>query len=197
MVYSLRNKSPRSESKESNMTKLMTVSEVADYLRVTKKTVYRLLLRGKIPATKVGNQWRFAQNSIDGWLQRNSVAAKVNILVVDDEEVVRLLFKTTLEEAGHQVTGAETASEGLELVKQRDFDLVFLDLKMPGMDGAELFRQIKDIKPKLPVTIITGYPDSEIMSRALAYGPFGIMNKPFGESDIVNAVNSFLGIISA
>jgi excisionase family DNA binding protein len=197
MVYRLGNQSPRSEKKENNMTKLMTVSEVADYLRVTKKTVYRLLMRGKIPATKVGNQWRFAQNSIDGWLQRNSVVTTASVLVVDDEEMVRLLFKTTLEELGHQVTGAKTASEGLELVKQRDFDLVFLDLKMPGMDGAELFRQIKDIKPKLPVTIITGYPDSEIMSRALAYGPFGIMNKPFGESDIVDAVNSFLGIISA
>jgi excisionase family DNA binding protein len=179
------------------MAKLMTVSEVADYLRVTKKTIYRLLLRGKIPATKVGNQWRFAQRSIDGWLQQNSVTAKANILVVDDEEVVRLLFKAILEELGHRVITAETASKGLELVKQQDFDLVFLDLKMPGMDGAELFRQIKTIKPKLPVTIITGYPDSEIMGRALAYGPFGIMNKPFGESDIVDAVNSFLRVIAA
>ncbi len=179
------------------MAKLMTVSEVADYLRVTNKTVYRLLMRGKIPATKVGNQWRFAQNSIDGWLRQNSVTAKANILVVDDEEMVRLLFKATLEDLGHRVIGAETASEGLELVKQQDFDLIFLDLKMSGMDGAELFHQIKTIKPKLPVIIITGYPDSEIMARALAYGPFGIMNKPFGESDIVGAVNSFLRVITA
>jgi len=179
------------------MAKLMTVSEVADYLRVTKKTIYRLLMRGKIPATKVGNQWRFAQRSIDGWLQRNSVKAKANILVVDDEEVVRLLFKAILEELGHRVITAETAAKGLELVKQQDFALVFLDLKMPGMDGAELFRQIKTIKPKLPVIIITGYPDSEIMARALTYGPFGIMNKPFGEADIVNAVNSFLRVIAA
>jgi excisionase family DNA binding protein len=179
------------------MTKLMTVSEVADYLRVTKKTIYRLLVRGKIPATKVGNQWRFAQGAIDKWLQRNSVKTKANILVVDDEEVVRLLFKTILEELGHQVAGAETAAKGLELVKEQDFDLVFLDLKMPGMDGAELFRQIKTIKPRLPVIIITGYPDSKIMGRALAHGPFGVMNKPFGESDIVNAVNNFLKAVSA
>jgi excisionase family DNA binding protein len=179
------------------MTKLMTVSEVADYLRVTKKTVYRLLLRGKIPATKVGNQWRFAQSAIDKWLQQNSVKGKANILVVDDEEVVRLLFKTILGEAGHDVTTVGTAAKGLEVVKEEDFDLVFLDLKMPGMDGAELFRQIKQLKPKLPVVIITGYPDSEIMARALAHGPFGVMNKPFGEADIVNAVNSFLRVISA
>ncbi len=176
------------------MAELITVQEVADYLRVTKKTIYRLLERGGIPATKVGQQWRFDKTSIDGWLQRSSVGVKANILVVDDEEVVRSLFKETLEESGHKVITAKTASEGLELVKQQDFDLVFLDLRMPGMDGTELFRQIKTIKPRLPVTIITGYPDSDMMARAMAHGPFGVMNKPFGESDIVTAVSNFLGI---
>ena len=174
------------------MAKLMTVDEVADYLRVTEKTIYRLLRQGKIPATRVGNQWRFDTASIDEWLQQNSVGAKTNILVVDDEAVIRSLFKETLEELGHTVIAVGTSSEGLELVKQRDFDLVFIDLKMPGMDGAELFRQIKTIKPKLPVTIITGYPDSDMMARALAQGPFGVMNKPFGESDVVTAVSNFL-----
>jgi len=170
----------------------MTVGELADYLRVTKKTIYRLLGRGKIPANKVGNQWRFEKSLIDDWLRQSSVGAKASILVIDDEEIVRALFKETLEELGHGVTGAETGLEGLELVKQRDFELVFLDLKMPGMDGAELFRQIRTIKPKLPVTIISGYPESDMMARALAQGPFGVMNKPFSESDIVAAVNSFL-----
>ena len=176
------------------MTQLMTVQEVAAYLRVTEKTIYRLLKRGRIPATKVGHQWRFDKSSIDEWLQRKSVGDNATILVVDDEEVIRLLFKETLEELGHKVITTEAGSEGLDLVKQRDFDLVFLDLKMPGMDGAELFRQIRTIKPELPVTIITGYPDSALMARALTHGPFGVMEKPFGESDIVAAVNNFLHI---
>ena len=177
------------------MTELMTVEEVADYLRVTEKTIYRLLKQGKIPAVKVGRQWRFEKARIDEWLHQSSVGTRATILVVDDEQMIRLLFKETLEELGHSVITAETGSEGLELVKQSDFDLVFLDLKIPGMDGAELFRQIKAIKPTLPVTIITGYPESEMMARALAQGPFGVMNKPFGESDIITAVNNFLGII--
>ena len=176
------------------MPNLMTGEEVADYLRVTKKTIYRLLARGDIPATKVGTQWRFDKSSIDDWLQRNSIGAKASILVIDDEEVVRSLFKETLEELGHRVVAVETGAEGLELVKQRDFDLAFIDLKMPGMVGDELFGRIKAIKPRLPVTIITGYPDSGMMARALAQGPFGVMNKPFGESDIINAVANFLSI---
>jgi len=176
------------------MAELMTLEEVAAYLRVTKKTIYRLLKQGRIPANKVGHQWRFDKVAIDEWLQHESGGTDTNILVIDDEGTIRSLFKETLEELGHKVTTAKTSSQGLELVKQRDFDLVFLDLKMPVMDGAELFCQIKAVKPKLPVTIITGYPESAMMAQALAQGPFGLMKKPFGESDIVGAVNSFLRI---
>jgi len=176
------------------MTELMNLEEVATYLRVTKKTIYRLLKRDSIPATKVRHQWRFEEARINEWLHRNSVEAKANILVIDDEEMIRLLFKETLGDSGHRVITAETGSQGLELVKKQNFDLVFLDLKMPGMNGTELFRQIKTIKPKLPVTIITGHPDSALMERALAQDPFGVMNKPFGEADIVTAVANFLRI---
>ena len=176
------------------MTELMTVPEVADYLRVTKKTIYRLLWQGSIPATKIGHQWRFDRASIDEWLHQNSVGVKASILVIDDEDIIRALFKETLEEQGHRVVTANDGAEGLKLVRERDFDMVFLDLKMPVMDGAELFRQIKTIKPDLAVTIITGYPESELMARALDHGPFGVMNKPFSEQDIVGTVNNFLRI---
>lgn len=176
------------------MTQLMTVKELASYLRVTDKTIYRLLKRGSIPATKVGQRWRFSKALIDEWLQQKSVGGQASILVIDDEKMICKLFKETLEELGHKVITAETGSEGLEIVRQRDIDIVFLDLKMPGMDGAELFGQIKTFKPNLPVTIITGYPDSEMMHRALVQGPFGVMRKPFGESDIIRAIDSFIRI---
>ena len=176
------------------MTELMTVEEVARYLRVTKKTLYRLLKQGRIPATKVGHQWRFDKDAIDKWLHQNPAGTRANILVIDDEEVIRSLFKETLEELGHRVIAVETGFEGLKLVKQQEFDLVFIDLKMPRMVGDDLFGRIKAIKPRLPVTIITGYPDSGMMARALAQGPFGVMNKPFSESDIVTAVTNFLRI---
>ena len=174
------------------MTELMTLEEVASYLRVTKKTIHRLLERRVIPAMKVGHQWRFDKALIEVWLHQNSVNTAANILVIDDDEIVCSLFIDTLEETGHAVTTVSESSKGLELVKDGDYDLVFLDLKIPEMDGAELFRQIRVAKPKLPVTIITGYPDSELMTRALTYGPFGVMNKPFRGSDILTAVNTYL-----
>ncbi len=179
------------EGKEHIMADMMTVGEAAIYLRVNKKTIYRLLESGKIPATKVGRQYRFSKRSIDEWLQKESVR-KASILVIDDEETIRALIKETLGELGHIVTAIGTGNEGLEVIRQQSFDLVFLDLKMPVMDGVEVFRQIKTIRPKLPVVIITGYTESELMSRAMAYGPFAVMAKPFDESNIVMAVDNFL-----
>ena len=85
------------------MTEFMTVAEVAGYLRVTEKTVYRLLKQGGIPATKVGHQWRFGKAIIDKWLHENSVGSKSTIPVADDEETSRGLFKDTME-LGHTVT---------------------------------------------------------------------------------------------
>lgn len=172
---------------------MMTVHEVADYLRVTTKTIYRLLEKDSIPARKVGRQWRFDESSIEVWLrQKPSERKAANILVIDDDEAICSLFEDTLEESGYTVTTANESSKGLELVKNHDYDLVFLDLKMPGMNGAELFGQIKAIKPSLPVTIITGFADSDLMMKALTHGPLGVMKKPFRMSDILTAVDNYL-----
>lgn len=174
------------------MLELMTLEEVANYLRVTEKTIYRLLDGRNIPATKVGRQWRFDQAAIDNWLHQNSTVTRAHILVIDDDDTICSLFKDTLEDIGHIVTTVNDSDRGLQLVNKENYDLVFLDLKMPGMDGAELFRQIRTTKPEIPVIVVTGYPDSELMMRALNYGPMGVMKKPFKASDVMTIVTNYL-----
>ena len=171
---------------------LMTLDEVADYLRLSKKTIYRLIQRRDIPATRVTSQWRFDKKAIDEWLRCRSTSKRNNILVIDDEPLVLELFRVTLEEQGYTVLTVDNGLDAIRLIKDQDFDLTFLDLKIPGMDGAKLFRCIRDIRPELPVVIITAYPQSELMSRALVYGPLSIMKKPFSDSDVRVAVRSFL-----
>jgi excisionase family DNA binding protein len=170
----------------------MTLEEVASYLNVTRKTVYRMLERRCIPAVRVGHQWRFNKSVINAWLRQNSAKVTANILIIDDDETICSLFEDALGESGHTVTTVNESLKGLELVKCQDFDIVFLDLKMPVMDGVELFKQIKMAKPKLPVTIITGYPDSDLMMKALSHGPLGVMSKPFNSTDILAAVDNYL-----
>lgn len=176
------------------MPELMTVEELGQYLRFTKKTIYRLLKQGIIPAIKIGNKWRFDKDAVDEWLRQGMKREKASILVIDDDKLIRSLFKETLEEQGHIVVTADTSADAVAYVMQRDFDLVFLDLKMPDTDGAEILREMRGIRSRLPIIVITGYPDSDMMERAMRQGPLGIMPKPFNESDIIAAVNRFLHV---
>jgi excisionase family DNA binding protein len=174
------------------MAKLMTIKELEHYLRFTRKTIYKLLNKGSIPAVKIGNKWRFDKELIDNWLRHGMEGIKSSVLVIDDDELVRSLFEEVLEDQGHIVVTADTGVKGLAHVMQQDFALIFLDLKMSGTDGADILYEMRCVKNKLPVIIITGYPDSEMMDRAMKQGPLGVMLKPFNDSDIINAVNSFL-----
>ena len=92
------------------MVQLMTVEELGLYLRFTRRTIYRLLKQGNIPAIKIGNKWRFNKETIDEWLHENMKGVKARILVINDEEVVRTVFKGTLEKEGHTVVTASTGA---------------------------------------------------------------------------------------
>lgn len=170
----------------------MTLEELADYLRVTRKTVYRLLEKRAIPSTRVGHQWRFDRGAVDGWLRQNSSGAAASILVIDDDADICDLFRDTLEGAGHNVKATTDPVEGLKLAREREIDLVFLDLKMPGMDGSQVFKEIRAAKPNLPVTIVTGFADGELMVNAMESGPFGVMKKPFTPAEIMTVMATYL-----
>ena len=79
------------------------------------------------------------------------------ILVVDDEENIRLLYREELEDAGYEVTVACDAKEALEKLRESGFDAITLDIKMPGMDGIELLRIIKEENKSTPVILCSAY----------------------------------------
>ncbi len=172
--------------------KLLSVKEVAEYLNVKPVTVRRRANSGEIPSIRIGNRIRFHKQQIDKWLLERTRGRPVHILVVDDEPLIGELFKESLNEPGYQVTTTLSSLEALELMGNKHFDLIFLDLLIPKLDGAELFRHIREMDKDAKVVIVTGYPDSDLMRRAMAYGPFMVMKKPFSGEDILNTVNSFV-----
>ena len=80
------------------------------------------------------------------------------VLIVDDEEGIRLLYKEELEDEGCLVELAASGEEALELLERDTVDLVLLDIKMPGMDGVEVLRRVKERWKELPVVLCTAYP---------------------------------------
>ncbi len=99
-------------------------------------------------------------------------------LVVDDDEGVRRFMASALEDMGWRSVVVESGELALGQLKESRFDTIFLDLVMPGLNGAETFRRIREKDPAVRVVIITGYPDSAILMKALKSGPFVVMQKP-------------------
>jgi excisionase family DNA binding protein len=188
----------------------LTTDEVLEYLQVNLRTVYRLIKAGKIPAVRVGRQWRFRKRDIDAWLdsQRTqgggatSPAAparhgRARILVVDDEASIRDLLSKTLALAEYEVDTASDASGALDRVRGTAYDLLIADLKMPGMDGLTLIRQVKRMRSDLPVIIITGYSTESSAIEAVNLGVAGYLTKPFRVPQVLAAAAKALGASAA
>lgn len=109
---------------------------------------------------------------------------KIKVLVVDDEKVVRDFFKRLLSLEGLEVMGAEDGYTAVEAVKLNKFDLYFIDVRMPGLDGLETYRGIRQVHPDATAVMITGYAVEDILEEALKEGVQCHIHKPFDISQI-------------
>ena len=170
----------------------MTVKETAEYLRIPLPTVYYLVQRGQLPAIQIGGRWRIKRSLLDRDVLRNEESGQPTVLVVDDDPALQTLFKQFLKKAGFGRIVVGTGVEAIAHSEKQDFDLVFLDLKLPDIAGDELYAKLKVMHPDLPIVIITGYPDSEILTKILASGPVTVIKKPI-EFDQLNRTVKILG----
>ncbi|MBK5204254.1 MAG: response regulator [Polaromonas sp.] len=122
------------------------------------------------------------------------MSALRKVLVVDDDPVVGKSFNRVLsQDKGYVVITAQNAAEALEKLREQEYDVVFTDIKMPGMDGVELAEQVKAKRPWTPVVIITGYGTTANETRAKAAGVSSFMRKPLSPEMIEEgAVNALL-----
>ncbi|MBM4464604.1 MAG: response regulator [Chloroflexi bacterium] len=104
---------------------------------------------------------------------------KGSILIVDDDGGMCETLSDIIEERGYCTTIALDGHEALEKVKEMDFDVILMDIKMPGMDGVEAFKQIKRIQPETAVVMMTAYAVEDRIREALREGAYGVLYKPF------------------
>jgi len=107
------------------------------------------------------------------------VMQKLNVLIVDDQAGVRLLLETIVKEAGHRVAVAKNGLEAVQLVSRVKPDLVFLDIKMPVMDGLQALERIKSISPLSKVIIMTAFNSEKTLKKAMHEGALRCILKPF------------------
>src|SRR5579872_1886799 len=187
----------------------LTTEEVLEYLQVNLRTVYRLIKAGKIPAVRVGRQWRFRKRDIDAWLETQRprgqraagtprpapapIGGRPRVLVVDDEATIRDLLSKTLALAEYDVDMASDGRTALDRLRIIPYDLLITDLKMPGVDGLTVIREARRLKADLPVIIITGFSNEASAIEAVNLGVSGYLTKPFRVPRVLAAASKALG----
>ncbi len=189
----------------------LTVGEVLEYLQVNSRTVYRLIKAGRLPAIRVGRQWRFRRRDLDAWLEREPAGrpaqgeigrrhgspaegGRPRVLVVDDEESIRDQLMKMLATEDYQVDAVPDGPTALERMRLKPYDLLVTDLRLPGMDGLALVREMKRLKRDLAVIVVTGYSTESAAIEALNLGVAGYLTKPFRMRQVLNKAASALGV---
>jgi DNA-binding NtrC family response regulator len=113
-----------------------------------------------------------------------AVEKSVNIMVVDDEEIVRDSLSSWLEEDGYNVEAVESGKKALERLPAKTWDLMLVDLKMPGMDGIQLMEEVRKTHPDVLVIIMTAYATVDTAVKAMKTGAYDYFVKPFNPDDI-------------
>jgi excisionase family DNA binding protein len=196
----------------------LTTTEVIEYLQVNLRTLYRLLKAGKLPAVRVGRQWRFRKADVDAWLESQRPGgrpgsshtipadrheprpqapavprAAPRVLVADDEESIREMLARTLILADYEVHTVGDGQAAVDRLRAEAFDLLITDLSMPRLDGLAVVREVRRLYPTMPVVIITGYSSEASAIEAINLGVSGYLTKPFKISKVLTVAAHALG----
>jgi two-component system invasion response regulator UvrY len=118
----------------------------------------------------------------------------IRLLIIDDHEVVRRGLKQVFSDefSNLKIGEAENSRAALELIASQDWDIVLLDINIPGRSGLEVLREIKRLQPRTPVLVVSAYPEEEFAIRALKLGASGYLNKSSASDEVLAAANKVM-----
>ncbi len=122
----------------------------------------------------------------------NEKIKQPHILVVDDEQLLRKLTLSILTSAGYQVTTCSSGTEAIALYREQPYDLVIMDMIMPGPNGIETFRALIDLDPQAKVVIISGFSEQKVTEDLYELGLAGFLEKPVPRAMLLSEVERIL-----
>lgn len=167
--------------------------EAAWFIGAHVETLRRLARRGEVPAYKVGKDWRFRRTALEAWCDSHQLRHRPpSVLVGDGEKSVRDTIRAFLTAHGYRVRGASTGREAIRSVRNDMPDVVLLDLVLPRMSGVEVLKELHAMAPEVPVVIMTGPSESELMRQAFSCPPVILLAKPIEETVLLRTVHRVL-----
>jgi CheY-like chemotaxis protein len=159
--------------------------------RIAKRMEEKKLRLEREKALDIGLRLEYTDEAVS--LKRVEVKEpKARILAVDDEAIVLDSFRKILVIAGFSVDTVETGQEAVGLVRKNDYDFVFTDFKMPEMDGVEVTKAVKHLRPDVDVVLITGYASIESAVETMKYGAMDYVEKPFTDDELTELTNKLV-----
>ena len=175
----------------------LNVFDAAALLEVHVQTLRKLARQKKIPSFKVGRDWKFRKEALVRWADEQhrvgTGGSACSVLVIDDDEKISRALSRLLARFGCHVRQATGGAEGLALVARETPSLILLDLMMPGMSGLQFLEELRKTHPVLPVAIVTGFRDSELMEQATHYAPVMLLAKPVDPELLKRTVRIVVG----
>lgn len=182
--------------------KFFSSKDVCDNLQISKSTLFKWEREGLI--TRVRRDWRgwrlYDERNLEE-IKRNIEHQKMQdvgnrsnmILVVDDDPSILQVMGQLLKTAGYEVITAATGEEALDLHVDKLPGLTFLDVRLKGKSGIDVFREIRGVDPQATVVILTGYPKIEDTVQVIKEGAFNYLTKPINSEELLGMVHEVLG----
>lgn len=170
---------------------LLSPKEASETYRIPLPTIYYLVKNGKIPALRVGGRWRIRADEFDPKSLKAPRSRKRRVLVVDDDAGVQSLFRLAAHRAACVLSIARGLKEAIKRLRERRCDLVLLDLYLYESRGDQVYEAIAALDSTLPIVVITGYPDSEILHRILQHGPVTVLSKPLRVEQVAETIQKY------
>ena len=176
----------------------LTTDDVLGYLRVNLRTVYRLIKAGKLPAVRVGRQWRFRKRDLDAWLEsqrtgRAAAATRRRVLMAVEDAGPNGPLAATLAAAGYDTDAVTDGRAALDRLRREGADLLITGLRLPGLDGLAVIREARRAAPRLPVIIVTAFSSEASAIEAANLGVAGYLTPPFTTARVLSATARALG----
>lgn len=163
-----------------NPNDILTVNEVAEYLRMNPMTIYRFAQQGRIPASKVMGSWRFRRTEIDQWLKSQEVGAP-NVLVINNDSIINEAIKEALEKK-HIIINVKTADDARKAIKRHKPKLILIHINTDN--EIDLLKEIKQQEIPAPVVVVIEHNQMSLLSIVVKEGAQFILDSTSSSAQI-------------